>query len=332
MGFDFPGLRHEEKFFGEGSGKKYYKFIAYLKCLACLLITNSHCGGIYPIPFLALGGGWGNAIFFIVSGFCLARIEDDFAVWIKRRLNIIPVTMIFIIFDALILERGVLAERGAWEIAAFYLNKYWFVFAILLYYFAFYGLFRHPSIERFKKFAAGYVAGYIVLYLLFLQNGGFFVEAGGFAPFKVYFYFSVFVTGGILKYMEGWWAVWCGRRRGAVLFCCGFSLALWGAAYIGVTFFDAYRVQFLINAAVLFFGVTIFIFAYTLEDNCRDNKTVWWIAGSTLEIYLVQMTVINHVVEKIAFPASLFVFFGIAVIGGGMVHAFWSWMKLQCGK
>lgn len=49
----------------------HYIFIDYLKTVAVLLVINSHFDCLYPIPALATGGAMGNALFFIVSGFCL---------------------------------------------------------------------------------------------------------------------------------------------------------------------------------------------------------------------------------------------------------------------
>ena len=43
--------------------------IVVLRFLACLLITNSHCGDLYPISLLAIGGGQGKRYFF-----CFVRI------------------------------------------------------------------------------------------------------------------------------------------------------------------------------------------------------------------------------------------------------------------
>ena len=40
----------------EKKSKKQY--IYWLKCLAVMLVLNSHLDNIYPISALAVGGGW----------------------------------------------------------------------------------------------------------------------------------------------------------------------------------------------------------------------------------------------------------------------------------
>lgn len=43
-----------------------------LKCIAAILITNSHMDMLYPkFSFLATGGAIGDALFFFCSGFTL---------------------------------------------------------------------------------------------------------------------------------------------------------------------------------------------------------------------------------------------------------------------
>ena len=56
--------------------KKYYIF-ELAKFLACLMIINSHCRGLYPLQYLAIGGAFGNGIFFILSGYFNCNIKNN---------------------------------------------------------------------------------------------------------------------------------------------------------------------------------------------------------------------------------------------------------------
>ena len=55
-----------------------FGFIYLLKALASILITNSHMGNMYPSEFMALGGSFGNGLFFCISGFLLVNIKNGF--------------------------------------------------------------------------------------------------------------------------------------------------------------------------------------------------------------------------------------------------------------
>lgn len=50
-----------------------YVFIDILKTIGAVLITNSHFDELYPYKIMSTGGALGNAIFFLVAGFCLSH-------------------------------------------------------------------------------------------------------------------------------------------------------------------------------------------------------------------------------------------------------------------
>lgn len=66
-----------------------------LRFIATCLITNTHYNYVYPIEALAVGGLLGDALFFIVSGFVLARpIKQGFLSWYGKRIVRIYPTII----------------------------------------------------------------------------------------------------------------------------------------------------------------------------------------------------------------------------------------------
>ncbi|MFM2007655.1 MAG: hypothetical protein RLZZ09_3310, partial [Pseudomonadota bacterium] len=46
-----------------------------LRCLAILLVINSHMDILYPIPQLSTGGAIGNALFFMLSAYGITLSE-----------------------------------------------------------------------------------------------------------------------------------------------------------------------------------------------------------------------------------------------------------------
>jgi len=63
------------------------KAINYLKCIATLLVINTHLTTLYPsrLGFLAWGGYFANSIFFFVSGYCLTNVNLTFPKWYWKR-------------------------------------------------------------------------------------------------------------------------------------------------------------------------------------------------------------------------------------------------------
>lgn len=138
--------------------------IDILKCLAALLITNSHMASLYPSPFtpLATGGAIGDALFFFASGFTISYSRGgDFGNWYKRRVNrIFPTIFAVAAIDIILFGKDptlkeIVTSCGGWFIQCIFLfyavfwfvkkylmNKLWVAYAInaaivLVWFFAF---------------------------------------------------------------------------------------------------------------------------------------------------------------------------------------------------
>ena len=53
------------------------QFIEVVRAIATMLIANSHFNGVYPTDLLSFGGGFGLALFYMISGFLLANIKPN---------------------------------------------------------------------------------------------------------------------------------------------------------------------------------------------------------------------------------------------------------------
>lgn len=129
------------------------------KCLAVLLIVNSHLDACYPpgLSALATGGAVGNALFFFCSGYTLARGRlGPFASWYKRRLaRILPSFLVCSVVCSYLLA------APWWPVAA----SYWFVRCILAHYVVLYVV-RARLMDRQKAVwlaAAAAIVGWWVL-------------------------------------------------------------------------------------------------------------------------------------------------------------------------
>ena len=96
--------------------------VALLKCMAALLITNSHFNGLYPegFSFLAFGGFFGNSLFFLISGFLLVGCDRSiFSKWYTRRVLRIYIPYMVVLPLLLFEEYTRTAELGGGVFMAF---------------------------------------------------------------------------------------------------------------------------------------------------------------------------------------------------------------------
>ncbi len=137
---------------------------SFLKFLAIALITNSHLHGLYPFPQFATGGAIGNSLFFMISGYGLAKSEikkqRPFIPWYERRIaRIYPSLIITVAIFNMWLDRG----WQKWALADYVSNfiwptPAWFVSAIMLFYLVFFVIMRLGR-------PVFYISGILFLYI-----------------------------------------------------------------------------------------------------------------------------------------------------------------------
>lgn len=306
-------------------------FVTWLRFFACILITNSHCRDIYPYYFLAVGGGHGNAIFFALSGFCLANIKQTFFKWYGRRLKrLIPTTIIIVLISMIFIEGfngvGAMGIGGAF---LHYVNKYWFIPAILIYYCIFYFIFENGNSKTALYSLIVYTVVYFILYFTVIDRTKFSVELEGFSLFKVYYYLGIFIAGGLLRQLTEKLTNLDGaerkKKRNISIAVIAVSAVIWCGVYAAIMVFGkAFSVQFLIHAGVFAFTVALMVLMILYKDRIKlgngfGSKLITTISESTLEIYLVQVT-FKQAVTSLGFPINWFAFVIVAFIGGIILH------------
>lgn len=111
----------------------------FLKVLATIFITNSHFIPLYEdvSPSLATFGVHGNALFFFVSGYLLMmgleKKHESFDNWFKKRIQRLwPAVFIWAIIASMLY-----CDELSWQ-KILLAPKYWFLQAIVIYFFIFY--------------------------------------------------------------------------------------------------------------------------------------------------------------------------------------------------
>lgn len=315
------------------SGDKSNRIVIldYLKFFACILITNSHCREFYPVSFLAIGGGFGNGLFFIISGYFLARIAKPFGEWYSTRVKrLLPVLLVMTCISECIkfLIEGVSGKSLMGELVLI-INQYWFVFAIIIFYILYYYIFKNYSRKRIAIVSLVYVMIYFIAYVVLMNKYTFFVELEGFSLFKVYFYFAIFVLGGIIRKEEDAIMEFLGKLKRAnhlLIFVFLVSSCLWVISYFITTVLQKlYSIQFLIHVSVFCWVAALFILClkYKTEwkiTNAKLEDSILAISVCTLEIYIVQVTFAKYL--PVVFPIGLLLFWSLAIGGGILYHYF----------
>lgn len=177
--------------------------IDILKCIAAILITNSHMGPLYgKYSILATGGAIGDVLFFFCSGFTLflgrmGRFDN----WYKRRIHrIYPTVFAWAIVGAFIFNyhndmRYTVINGGGW-----------FVTCIMIYYVILYFIQRYMLNKL--KLAFAIAAGICIIWYIVIDRPiGY--NMYGYTYFKWCHYFLFMLMGAMpqranLLFKMGW--------------------------------------------------------------------------------------------------------------------------------
>ena len=302
-----------------------FEFIIYLKALATMLITNSHFDAIYPISQLSMGGSIGNSIFFWVSGYCLANIKSrgsivvDGGAWYLHRLwRIYLPCVVAVLINTFYRYTIHIATPNLKEILGNIVNPtvgFWFVQAILGLYILYYITVRllDNGTLSFKVVFITIGVIYTISYVLCVDKSYISIEQD--SLFKWIYYFAVMMLGFYCKKKKRSNAP---NKVGLLIVCSAMFMIFYGLQFVIKRYTVLLPFQFIIHVEEVVF---IYYITYLFENlesffvKIKHKTAISKIADSlakiTLEIYLVQMVVIDLCAEHLVFPLS----FVVAVVG-----------------
>lgn len=297
-------------------------YINIIKIIAAFMITNSHMESLYPNDIFAFGGALGNALFFIVAGFCLSRKKsNEFLPWMGNRLQrlYVPlwsVTLILILIGDIKIHRSYLIATFL-----FPYNSFWFVSAMIVNYILFYFI-RRYFMGYISIVATIGILTYLIWYCGFLDIHVWSIENAGF--FKYTFYFIVMLIGVLFKNYEKTIEKYVqGKSIGLALLA---TTCLLGHAFmrlLTIKFSELMPFQFIVQIFTLGFAVTFFLYMWSIENFLKrffSAHIFRTIADSTLEIYLVNMMIINRMNNTISI-FNILITFGLIFVVGCSIHA-----------
>ncbi len=304
-------------------------FIIWIRCLATLLITNSHYGSIYPIGMLAKGGMIGDILFFAVSGYCLTNLRTGFAKWYAKRLGRIMPAVLFITVIHTLFSRYSLSvyatytqstplfglctalgiEYPTWLSWLLYPTNYHFVGSILVLYIPYYLILKHETTRRHLSWVMfGILEIYLALYVFAYDKSIYHINAIQ-EPFVRFLFMESMLLGAYFKINDAKL-----RTKGGIL---RYALCTAGAfiMYISCTLLlqkGILHASLQIFSQLLIFLLLYFVMrSFVCMDSALERAPKWislavaFIASITLEIYLVQDWLIGIVRRsELVFPLN----------------------------
>lgn len=316
---------------------QYYNEVTIMKAIATLFITWFHFKWSMPevVQPLFVGGAIGNSIFFFCSGYLLKFKEEKYyGQWmIQKYMRVmIPVWIVYMMMIGCDLLRGMDIYCG-WQ-KWIYPTTFWFVNSILCYFLIVFIVQRWIDARKTAKsrqnrnlLLLGTVSIAInVLWYVFLVDNKttIIIDEGG---FKSWFFLTFFLWG---YYVRNY-----GDKVSA-------SKWAWIEAPLSLALFYGYKklaIGWLIEWQVLFVPVLL---AYVIYAFRRLAKTILnyelpesvktiiiFLASITLEIYIVQMYLINWIMPEMVLPLNMFVSLICILIMAYIVHIVAAWVTAR---
>lgn len=270
------------------------KAINYLKCIACLLVINTHITAMYParLGFLAWGGYFANSIFFFASGYCLTNVSKAFPKWYCKRF--IRIYTPYLLALPFLYFAGRLAGWN-WINILMPFKEYHFIPSILFLYIVYYFLTKLNQKTSFGYLPQVLVLGLtVLLYFIFLFDKKK-SPIDHFSFIETVTYLIPMLLGGLAKE---------GKLIKNKLVCVGL-VSITFAIYIYQSFrpFTGY-LKILQPCIGLFFAYGLGCFLLLIEDKLKEMKLVNFIASVTLECYIVQF-ISRSAFTSTGFPTNI---------------------------
>lgn len=262
---------------------KRYDFVDILKFIAIVMIVNSHSKWMYPesLSALGIGGAWGCALFFFVSGFTKAKMKtENFLLYVVRSvLRIYPAVWIWCGMEYLLTDEFRFVDL-LWP-------KHWFLQSLLVYYALFYPAMKYGKRHLLHMISMGVLAT-IACYLL-SDNNRWFIDLNSENITRIW-YFAIMLFG-----------AWC-RNAEHILRPVGGGRKWLLPLMLFVSFCTCYGMKFvcmkygaLVHMQMLF-PLVLFGVCCMISSLCRQwtfstkagGMVVKFISERTLEIYIVQ--------------------------------------------
>ena len=298
-----------------------YEFINVLKVLAALLITNSHYTNIWPYSFMAVGGLLGDALYFAISGFCLADIENSFPRWyLKRILRIYPILWIVNTIGICIGYFKISSIKKFVELYI-YPSYFHFISSIMVLYIIYYFLVKYVLEKIDFKVVMGCLTGiYITIYLFLFDKSYYHIDVVEDEMVRFFFLAAMLLGVYFRKYSIN-------EKKGFLQYIQVLGLfLLYLISKVAFSKINVISIFQILNVVVLYILLrAIFKAAKGNEDVIMNmgkhfKSLINFIGAMTLEIYLTQYIIYYICGDGMSFPMNFIVITVGIIILSCLVH------------
>lgn len=333
------------------------QFIEVLRAIATALIANSHFKGVYPTDLLSFGGGFGLALFYMISGFLLANIKRNtkFTEWYFKKVVRLYIPLIILKTIEIIVGYLKVDTVGQF-VREFIFPASWFGASMLILYLLYYGIVKKLYVKNgigvIKLIHIIDLAVFLLLFITKNDIGMFSLETLTIADeFSVETPYIISLPIWMSSMLAGFEVrniydapVKQNNSKNVCLY--GIGVVVTTVSFFVVKIFEkkAGGTALMIALPVIYIGFayTIFRFFMAWEEKIEalsDNiwkKTVWTISACSLEIYYIQFQWI-HIFRNFIFPINWVLIVTITVLSAYLLHcisniAFHSLVKRKVGK
>lgn len=307
-----------------------FQFVKWLKLLAVIMITNSHYTDIWPISALAFGGHIGNCLYFFLSGFCLYHIKESFPKWyIKRLIRIYPSYWIAAVALFLLADFSANTLSGLFHCLV-YPTWFHFIGTIVLFYAIYYALrYIQKNFTWVKTpwLMLAVLAVFLIFYALFFDKTYYHIDSV--EEKWVWFQFGeAMLLGGLLRERYDNISSKIHPIHVVSVLLSAILYFISKKAFSSVKAISALQfthpvllLSFIYSLTVLFLKMERKGLFLKIPDVL--NRTVGFLSGLTLEVYLVQYPVIARL-SGLLFPVNCVVVTGLIIL--------LAWMLNRCSR
>lgn len=333
------------------------QFIEVLRAIATALIANSHFKGVYPTDLLSFGGGFGLALFYMISGFLLANIKRStkFTEWYFKKVARLYIPLIILKTIEIIVGYLKVDTVGQF-VREFIFPASWFGASMLILYLLYYGIVKKLYVKNgIGVIRLIHIIDLAVFLLLFITKNGigmFSLETLTIADeFSVETPYIISLPIWMSSMLAGFEVSKMydapdkqNNSKNVCLYGIGVVVTMVSFFVVKILEKKAGGTALMIVLPVIYisFAYTMFRFFMAWEEKIEalsDNiwkKAVWTISACSLEIYYIQFPWI-HTFRNFMFPVNWVLIVTSTVVSAYLLHCvsnivFHALVKRKVGK